>query len=98
MAEASYRKLMPRSSLFQIMATVCSFGDISFSSDRRFVVSVDATSEMPVINGDPPAKVLKLYGPPPHMFAAYRLDPLRGTFTNGKLIDWQTTPPPPPVP
>src|SRR6476646_8593752 len=40
---------MPRSSLFQSIATFRSFGDISFSNERRLVVSVAATSEIPVI-------------------------------------------------
>ena len=54
-------------------------------------------SEMPVLKGDPPAKVVKLYGLPPSMFQSYRIDPLSGEFENGKLIRWWTTPPGGPI-
>ncbi len=40
---------MPRSSRFQSIATFFSFGDSSFSSESRLVVSIAATSEMPVM-------------------------------------------------
>ena len=55
-------------------------------------------SQMPVLGCDPPAKVLKLYGPPSYMFMMYRVDPWRGSFTDGKLDWWETGPLPPPVP
>ncbi len=55
-------------------------------------------SEMPVLKGDPPAKVVRLYGPPSYMFMQYYHEPWRGSFTNGKLEWWEMGPYPPPIP
>jgi hypothetical protein len=48
----------------------------------------------PVVLGDPPAKVAKVYGQPRKMTVDFVAWPLRGEFENGKLIEWKTDPPP----
>ena len=45
-------------------------------------------SEMPVLYGDPPAKVLQLYGPPRRRRVCYPAALLTALFENGKLVRW----------